>query len=98
MEQKLAVERLYSLGDYKNIKFTSEITSIPAEVMLNKDAIALVRYLQLVDIEHSYMKYQQLMRKAIPSKPVEEAMEEALAFLDTERSETFDHLISAISK
>ena len=33
MKRKLSVERLYTLGDYRNIKIINEITDVPEELV-----------------------------------------------------------------
>ncbi len=62
MKNRIAVERIYSLGDYKNIKFTEETTEIPDEIYLNEEAISCIRNIQLLDIEIQYNRYLVLSR------------------------------------
>jgi hypothetical protein len=57
MKQDISVTRTYSLGNYKNIKFSDTIKDIPKHLTLNREAQDLLRLLQLVSIEKSYFKY-----------------------------------------
>lgn len=92
MEQKLAVERIYKLGDYQNIKITSELTNIPQQVFLNEEAQNKLQYLLLVDVEQSYAKYHQVLREAYKTKSIEEALTFALQYLEAEKTQTFNQL------
>jgi hypothetical protein len=86
MEEKVSVERLYSLGDYRNIKFSSEITGIPKELMASEFEKKL-RYWQLVEIELMHRKYTALALKVQTLK-----LEETLEMLELERSTTIEEL------
>jgi len=93
MNKQLTVERLFSLGDYQNIKFTDSIEEIPEVIFMNPEASRYLRYLQLVDIEWAYLNYLNL-RKRIPTTSAEEAME----FIETERTRTFEELFHALEE
>jgi hypothetical protein len=60
MNRSLKVERIYSLGDYKNIKVTDDINELPEELVLNDKAVGLVRMMQLLQTEKVYQKYVNL--------------------------------------
>ncbi len=92
MEQKLAVERIYKLGDYQNIKITSELTEIPQQVFLNEQAQKQLQYLLLVDVEQSYVKYHQIVREAYQTRSIEESLTFALQYLEQEKTQTFNQL------
>lgn len=93
MNKSLAVERIYSLGDYQNIKFTDTITEIPETIMTNPNAMKLLRYLQIVDLEWGYLNYMKL-RAERPQGSLDEVFE----FIENERTVTFEQLLEAISK
>jgi hypothetical protein len=95
MNKTLSVERIFSLGDYQNIKFTDSITEIPEAVLLNSDAVKLLRYLQLIDIEWAYTHYTNL-RLRMPKILKPEDVEAALAFVEEERTKTFEQLLATI--
>lgn len=73
-ERSLGVERLYSLGDYKNIKFSDVINGIPEELYMYDDAIKKIRLLQIIDIEIMFRKYLELF-KQLNGMDYETAME-----------------------
>lgn len=60
MNRSLKVERIYSLGDYKNIKVTDDINELPEEIVLNDKAVGLIRMMQLLQTEKVYQKYVNL--------------------------------------
>ncbi len=72
--RNLSVERLYPLGDYKNIKFIDSINNIPYPLSLNNEFISLLSYLQIIEVEIMYRKYWELIKEVNTIK-VEEAME-----------------------
>ncbi len=92
MQQRLAVKRIYKLGDYQNIEITSELTEIPQQVFLNEDAQTKLQYLLLVDVEQSYVKYHEILRAAYKTKSIEESLAFALQYLETEKTQTFNQL------
>ena len=93
MDKQLVVERIFSLGDYQNIKFVDAITEIPEVVSMNPEAIRFLRYLQLVDIEWAYLNYLNL-RKRIPTTSAEEALE----FIENTRTQTFEGLFHSLEE
>jgi uncharacterized LabA/DUF88 family protein len=96
MNKQIAIERIFSLGDYQNIKVTDVITEIPDAVASNPEAIKLLRYLQLVDIEWTYIHYAKL-RATEPKLSNLESIETAMSFIEKERTITFENLLKAIS-
>lgn len=92
MEQRLAVKRIYKLGDYQNIEITSELTEIPQQVFLNEEAQSQLQYLLLVDVEQSYVKYHSILREAYQTKSIEESLAFALKYLESEKTQTFNQL------
>lgn len=94
MEKKISTERLYSLGDYKNIKFSDEITGVPEEVFNNPEASKLLRYLQLLEIEYSYSRYTLLAEKLYGQKF---SLEVILETLEKERSIVFEELAKVLN-
>lgn len=57
MDRSISVERLYSLGNYKNIKFSDTISEIPEELATNQEVMNVLRFLQMVSVEKSYFEY-----------------------------------------
>lgn len=97
MNKSTTAKRIFSLGDYQNIEFTDTITEIPEELALNHDAMRLVRYLQLVDIEWSYIRYMKL-RASTPKLTNIDSIEQAIEFIEEERTRTFNELLEQIKK
>ncbi len=60
MNRSLKVERIYSLGDYKNIKVTDDINELPENIVLSDKAVGLIRMMQLLQTEKVYQKYTSL--------------------------------------
>lgn len=92
LTRTLKVERLYSLGDYKNIKFVSEIYNVPKELAFNKEVMDKINYLMLLDIESNFRKYVELSSKLNTLK-----VEEMMQYLEDERMNTLDELKQIIS-
>lgn len=92
LTRTLKVERLYSLGDYKNIKFTSEIYNVPRELAYNKEVMDRINYLMLLDIESNFRKYVELS-STINTLKVEDMMK----YLEEERINTLDEINKIIS-
>lgn len=93
MQAKIAVERIFSLGDFKNIKFTEEITEIPEEVLLNPEAMGHLRYIQLLDIDRQFnvYVYNNEAFKGDTTVATIEALED-------ERTRTFELLLKDLKK
>jgi len=91
MNRNLGVERLYSLGDYKNLKVTDYINDLPEEVAMDTHAVDLIRYLQLVSVDIVYERYAELARKE------QQAGTEKLLLLIEERANVMDELKTLLS-
>jgi hypothetical protein len=63
MKREIGTERLYSLGDFKNIKFMDIIIEVPQELVMNDNLINEVKFLQLVSIELAFRRYMRLMEE-----------------------------------
>jgi hypothetical protein len=99
MEQKLGLERLFSLGQYRNIKFIDEITNIPKELMLNDDVINTLRLLQFIRADKYFMSYVKNAQRAYYKfRDGEIALEEALLIADDLENTTTNSLKEIITK
>ena len=65
MPGKISAERLYSLGNYKNIKFIEEVNDIPDDLMFSEDYVTYVRTLQALRLDKSYLQYIQLFDEVV---------------------------------
>lgn len=63
MKRTITTDRLYSLGDYRNIRFIDVIDEIPDKLLLNKDYMGAVKFLQLISIEVAFRHYLKLMEE-----------------------------------
>ena len=61
MKKLLRVERLYSLGNYKNIKIVSELSDIPKEVGEDNRLESLLDFSLLLETESTFHKYMKLL-------------------------------------
>jgi hypothetical protein len=95
MNKEISVERTFQFVQYEPLKFTDTITEIPDTVASNPDAMKLLRYLQLVDIEWSWLSYMEL-RLAEPKLANAEAVKQAKEFMEAERTVTFEKLLQTI--
>jgi len=58
MKRTLGLERVFYLGDYKSLRVTSFINDVPDEIVLDEDAMKLLRELQLVEMDKAYYQYR----------------------------------------
>lgn len=86
------VERLYSLGDYQNIKVSNTITQIPEAVSMDKEASKLLHVLQIIDVEYAYRVYVSLVKNLKGM-----SLEDSLQFLEAERTQTFQELLASVN-
>jgi len=93
MQRHMRTKRIYFLGDYRNIEFEDQIDEIPAKLAVDDKFTGALRFVQLVNIELAYRKYLQLMSKV----PHAMALEEAIAELESLRSEALDVIKTLIN-
>ena len=96
MNKTISVERIFALAQYENLKVTDTITDIPDEVALNQNAMQLLRNLQLIDMEGTYLHYVHL-RSEEPKLSVE-GIDTAVSFIEEGRAVTFEKLLEALKK
>ena len=53
----MSIERTYVLGQYKNIKLFDSITNIPISIASNPESHALLRQLQILNLDSTYLQY-----------------------------------------
>jgi hypothetical protein len=93
MNRSVGMERVFSLGDYKSIRFSDTINDLPQEVMLNQELIDKLRYLQMLNVDAAYQLYVDMNRRInrIPE-------EEKLSFLIEEKLNTLDDIKKLLFK
>lgn len=87
MKRKISIERLYNLGDFKNIKFSEEVSEIPDELVNNEQFITILSSLMLLRIEQNYHKYIKLMESTRGR-----SVEDAIGLLEDLKISQIDHL------
>ena len=92
MQRKISVERLYSLEQYQNIKFTSELSDIPEEVALDEQAMDMLYYLQMVSCDLAYKKYMEIREELAKTKP------NVLEFLEAQHKQTNDEVLQKLQE
>lgn len=104
MERTLFTERIYSLGDYKNIKFNNTLAGIPEELANNTKAIELLFTQQFLSCEIAYRKYYDMMEKIAEEftvlkngKKIADT-QAIIEFLQGERETTMSELYEEIKK
>lgn len=83
------VKRIYNLGQYQNIEFTDTIANIPEDVMFDAEKMELLYTHQLLNMELNINRYYQIRAKTKNAS----SPEEAIALLDSMKSEEFKTLI-----
>jgi hypothetical protein len=83
MERVLRVRRLYSQGQYQNIEIADDLLNVPEKWALDDTFISLVGYLQLLNVERKYARYEILRAKFRNLTP-----EEANALIEDELANT----------
>ena len=94
MQRSLTIERLFSLGNYSNIKISHTMTDIPENIALSRQAMGLVQDMLLLDVEYEYRRYQALTEKL--GKLTDNAS--VLEMIDAERESTFEQLFALTHK
>ena len=77
------MDRLYSLGNYKNLKFIDEINELPDDIAFNGELISALRWLQLMQSEKTFYRYL-----ALGSQYKDKNAEECLAIVSKIHEET----------
>lgn len=89
MNRSLTTERIFPMGNYANLKLGHTLNEIPEKIATNPQAMNLLQYVLLLDVEYAYKKYHQLLERTGGMR-----LEDALEFLEQERSTTFEQLIA----
>lgn len=98
MERTLSTERLYFLGDFKNLKFGNTLTGIPDELAQNDKVVSLLFFQQALSCEIAYREYVQMIEHINENFYVERGgkkiadPEAIMNFLQQQRSQTLDEL------
>lgn len=75
------------MGSFANLRFSHTLTEIPERIALDKEAMKLLQYALLLDVEYEYRRYLMLIEKIQNTSP-----SEILKLIDAERETTFTQL------
>jgi len=76
VKRNLSLSRLYSLGNYKNIRFDDSIDDLSAEILTNKELVDNLRLLQMLSVELAFRRYLKLNQDMLQNLSLEDAIEE----------------------
>lgn len=98
MNETIGVERLYTLGNYKNIKLTDTISDIPEELMFNNDFHNIVRTLQFIRLDKQFLSYRNTTNKLV-SKVLGKELDinDAIEILNANETDTITSLEEIIN-
>ena len=88
MNRNLRIERLYPLGDYKNIKFYDEIEGVPEELAYNKEVVGLLQIMLMLQCDRGYLEYKKMLGDLTAKMNVDEM----IAYVDDLREQTLQTL------
>lgn len=97
MNKTISAERTYQFVQYEPLKFSDTITDIPDEISFNPEAMKLLRYLQLIDIEYSYLRYLEI-KLSEPRQHTADTIVDTRISLDEQRTTTFAQLLEALKE
>ena len=93
MKRDLGIERLYPLGDFKNIKFTTILRDIPEEIAQNETIVSLLFLQQAITCEIGYREYFSMVDKIAKEK-----IQDVMSYLQEQREQTYLQLYEEIRK
>ena len=93
MNRDISIERLYTLGDYKNIKFGNVLKDIPEEIAQDDKLVSLLYFQQMLSCEIAYRQYVDLLSKIKNANP-----DEVMEFLTEQRVQTWQELRTRINE
>lgn len=70
----IAIERLYFIANYQNVKIESTLKGIPANLATNPEVIDRLYYIQMLNCDIAYKKYMDL-RQQIATDKVKDILE-----------------------
>lgn len=85
MERSIKIERLFSLGNYKNIRLDDGVDNIPQNMWTNKEVMENLTYLVMLSIELSFRRYLKLSEKI-----QDMSLEDSITYLDKVKTDTYE--------
>jgi hypothetical protein len=93
MKRDIGVERLYPLGDFKNVKFSTVLKDVPEDLAKNEKVVGLLFMQQSISCEIAYRKYYNMIDRIVKDK-----IENVLEYLEQQREQTMAELYEEIQK
>lgn len=84
MDSSIGMERLYYLGDFRNIKVSSYISGISEESRLDQEQMTFLRTLQMIEVEKTYYQYRIMAKEVAEGFDTDEQRFERLLELEDE--------------
>lgn len=91
MKKDLIVERLFPLGDFKNVKFGTVLRDIPDELAENKKVTDLLYFQLALSCDIAYRRYFDTIDRI-----TKEQIKDVLGYLEKERSQALSELYEEI--
>lgn len=85
MKRSIKIDRLFSLGQYKNIRLEDGIDDIPLNLWTNKEVMENLTFLVMVAVELSFRRYLKLSEKI-----QDMTLENSIEYLDKVKSDTYE--------
>jgi hypothetical protein len=92
VNRTITTERLYYLGDYRNLKVTDTIADLPSKVVFTPNLGGKIRWIQLLEMEILHEKYLEMKGRYKDKSP-----EEVLALLEENRVQALQELKSILN-
>jgi hypothetical protein len=93
MTRTLGVERVFTLGNYKTIRFIDTIENIPEKLAFDAELVSKIRALQFITIEKDYRDYIATNKEVNAM-----SFEDAITALDEERATTLEDIKNILTE
>jgi hypothetical protein len=93
MKERIIIERLYSIGQFNNLRVVNEVTDIPQTALENLQAKNLLEMLMLYAIEKTYRRYLLLQydtSQGVDGGTARENLQNSIEVIEEAESKTFD--------
>ena len=87
LTRTLKIERVYPLGDYKNIKFMDEFTDIPEHIATNPELINKLFVMLMMQCDLNYFQYASIWKENNQFKDLEGAITKLNDLIETTMNE-----------
>lgn len=99
VNRNIGLERLFVLGQFRNLKVNDEINNIPPEIAFNPDAMVLLRKLQILQTDLVYLDYVKdsvtMQEELLNASPAE--IEKVIEKVEASRVTALENLFEAVA-